>query len=582
MSKLQATQVAYGFTQGFVSVPNAVIVSPVNPTSTDFASIGQLWINPNDNAAYINTSITEGLANWSDITGGSGVFTSLTVNPGPISLTGTTTINTVGNANTTIGNSAGSGNVTISPGGNLTLDGAVVAIGDDAVTISIGNTNSGTSVTIDTGSAGLEIDGSGDADFTIGPSLTTGNITIGGTAQTGTITLGQSSEANNVYIGNGVGNTTIEIGDGGADNDITICTAATGSSIITLGSTSPLSCVTSINGTVTSINGTAIGMLVGSSGLTIDGAGDADFTIGPSLTTGNITIGGTAQTGTITLGQSSEANNVYIGNGVGNTTIEIGDGGADNDITICTAATGSSIITLGSTSPLSCVTSINGTITSINGTAIGMLVGSSGLTIDGAGDADFTIGPSLTTGNITIGGTAQTGTITLGQSADAQSIILGGSGDVNLELADGDGNNIITMGIGTGSNIITLGSPTATSCVTSINGTAILLDAEGAVGVTPATNNSSTTSLTINDRVGVAQFTGQTTGTSSNLVLTISNTQVSVGSGILLTVYNLGSNNALMTLHRVNVGSGSMTVVLTNNGTQALNGDIYVTFWVIS
>jgi hypothetical protein len=135
--------VGYGLSQ---SLP-AIFPVPINgkraPTANDISyQIGQVWIY--NGVAYMLASVLAGAATWLNLQsgGGSGSFSSLTVTPGPISLTGTTTINTSGSAVTTIG-TGGSGAVHI---GNAT--------GNTAVTGSLSATTSitaGTSITATSG-----------------------------------------------------------------------------------------------------------------------------------------------------------------------------------------------------------------------------------------------------------------------------------------------------------------------------------------------------------------------------------------------------------------------------------------------
>lgn len=123
------------------------------PTAADTGFIiGQIWVYLN-NAGYILISVANGAANWLIFTSaGAATFTSLTVTPGPISLTGTTTINTSGAAVTTI-NTGGTGALHL---GNAT--------GNTAVTGSLSTTTSLSATTTVTAGTGV--------------TATTGNVTI--------------------------------------------------------------------------------------------------------------------------------------------------------------------------------------------------------------------------------------------------------------------------------------------------------------------------------------------------------------------------------------------------------------------
>jgi hypothetical protein len=120
------------------------------PTVYDIATIGTLWVQPTDtsynpvNAVWIATGNTAGQQTWTSIEaqGSAGVFSSLTVTPGPIGLSGLTNINTVGSAVTNIG-VGGTGAVNI---GNTT--------GNTAVTGSLSTTTTvtaGTGITVTAG-----------------------------------------------------------------------------------------------------------------------------------------------------------------------------------------------------------------------------------------------------------------------------------------------------------------------------------------------------------------------------------------------------------------------------------------------
>lgn len=157
MSVSQRNNVAYGLSQALITEAPTPIISKRSPTASDFATPGTVWTNVLTNQVYILASIVANAATWVSVAGGAGVFSSLTVTPGPISLTGTTTINTTGNATTSIG-TGGTG------------------------LVNIGNTAAGTNI-----SGALTVSG-GTIDL---------NIT--GTAAT--------------HIGNGTGNTFIDNGN---------------------------------------------------------------------------------------------------------------------------------------------------------------------------------------------------------------------------------------------------------------------------------------------------------------------------------------------------------------------------------
>jgi len=71
---------SYGLGGPLVSVFPAPIVSKVNPTTQDFAEVGQVWINTLTFASYVLTGFDSGEAQWvtNPAGGGAGVFTDLT------------------------------------------------------------------------------------------------------------------------------------------------------------------------------------------------------------------------------------------------------------------------------------------------------------------------------------------------------------------------------------------------------------------------------------------------------------------------------------------------------------------------
>lgn len=116
-----------------------------NPTVNDHKyRIGTLWNNQLLNTVWMLTSIANSLAVWTELdnSGGSSTFSSLTVTPGPTSITGTTNINTSGAGVTSIG-TGGTGQTNI---GNTT--------GNTAITGALGTTTTltgGTGITATTG-----------------------------------------------------------------------------------------------------------------------------------------------------------------------------------------------------------------------------------------------------------------------------------------------------------------------------------------------------------------------------------------------------------------------------------------------
>lgn len=215
-------KVAYGLSEPLPVVAPAPIVAKRAPTTSDFAPIGQLWIEPVNssgaavNSAWILTSIISNSATWQliEYAGGAGVFSSLTVTPGPISLTGTTSINTSGSAVTTIG-TGGTGAVNIGNAtGNTAITGTLTtSAGITATTGNIVATDGNiTATAANRRVTGTGVYASGDAGGVAG---TTGLTNLANSAvSTGIMTINSTTAnpgANAGYLQMYLGSTTIFI-----------------------------------------------------------------------------------------------------------------------------------------------------------------------------------------------------------------------------------------------------------------------------------------------------------------------------------------------------------------------------------
>lgn len=221
---------ALGFVgQISVDVPAQVIAKRA-PTGQDHWPLGTVWIEPVNtagtavNGVWIATSVIGGVTNWANFSGGAGVFTSLTVNPGPVNLV------TVGSGAVNIGNAANASAITINTGpGNFVLlgNGNHVHLADDAAAnlVSLGSVTAGAQ-TIIAGGAGtgiggaaivLETDAAGDIQ--IGAPTHTGTIFVGTTTAIAgeSIYVGASVAPNTVIVGstNGAALTQVQAGTGG-------------------------------------------------------------------------------------------------------------------------------------------------------------------------------------------------------------------------------------------------------------------------------------------------------------------------------------------------------------------------------
>lgn len=242
VSNIQS-KVAYAFNQPLSTIFGSPIVAKRAPTGNDKAPIGTEWAQPVDtsgapvNGVWFLSSIIGNVANWVNVSGGSGVFTTLTVTGqstlGPTNITGATNINTSGAATTDIG-TGGTGAVNI---GNTT--------GNTAVTGSLSTTTSLSATTTVTAGTGI--------------SATTGNIVAA--AGNITATLGNiAASAGSVSAATSVtGATLYASGDGGG---VASQNALSNVSVAVAGGTGAFS-ITSTTGSGTGTNAGFIKIYVG-------------------------------------------------------------------------------------------------------------------------------------------------------------------------------------------------------------------------------------------------------------------------------------------------------------------------------
>lgn len=78
MSVSQPGNVAYGFSQSLLGVPNSPIIAQRNPTTNDKAAVGTIWINVPGNDPWILTSIVDNVATWVNTNASSAANTFVT------------------------------------------------------------------------------------------------------------------------------------------------------------------------------------------------------------------------------------------------------------------------------------------------------------------------------------------------------------------------------------------------------------------------------------------------------------------------------------------------------------------------
>jgi hypothetical protein len=243
---------------------------------------------------------------------------------------------------------------------------------------------------------------------------------------------------------------------------------------------------------------------------------------------------------------------------VGNGAVNIGNATNTGAITI-TAGTGNiALVGAGHTIGI-------GNDAAANTVIVGSTTGAAVTTIQG-GTAGVAVNTSAT-GTITIGLPTMTGTITLGQSTAVAG-------------------QVINIGNSAAPNAVNIGTLNGAAETTISAGTGgIVMLAGGNISMGPATPTpvaSPTATVVSNTRVGYAVFTGFSTAPAADQIFTITNSVVTANSAIFVTVGNQGTNDAEMTMTRVNAGAGTFNVDTINNGAAALNGNVTITWWVIN
>lgn len=165
-------------------------------------------------------------------------------------------------------------------------------------------------------------------------------------------------------------------------------------------------------------------------------------------------------------------------------------------------------------------------------------------------------------------------------SATASNITVTGAAD--LTVASSAGSVIVSSGEAT-SDAVYLHASNAAGGVSLTTGTSGLTMSTGGIWTAVdaiATSASPTASLTIDANLGTATFTGFTTAAAGTQTFTINNALVATTSALFVTVTNIGSNDAQMTMQRVKQTAGAIEVYTKNNGAAALNGNVVISFWV--
>jgi len=285
--------------------------------------------------------------------------------------------------------------------------------------------------------------------------------------------------------------------------------------------------------------------------------------------------GGTAcdSTGSITIASTNDAAQAILLNTNGGTSETI-DIVASQGTAVDSVAIGSTVGGIDVNAGAALINALTLRATNIAG-GITMTAGTGGLNLLTTGGQfvveateDATQAILLTTD----GGTSETMDLLVAQGTALDSLSLkstAGGIDVDSGLAS--------------SGAITIEASHAAGGIDILAGTGgITLDSDGFIDMVPVADSQAAAAVTINANVGVGTFTGLTVASAASQVFTVTNSLCTTTSAILCTMANVGTNDAQMSITRVEPKAGSFEVTCINEGAAALNGDCILTFWIIA
>jgi len=536
----------------------------------------------------------------------------------------------------TIGNGTGATSLVLNCGTGA------LNIGSNAIarTITIGNNTGASGLVLACGTGNFSLDGATGSTYNIGAATTTGTVTIGGTSQTGNFILGPSDGAMTMSIANSDGAKTINVGAGVNGNTISVGNGInTSAQVINVagGASAANSTVNILSGngsagtqTLNALTGNRAGALnlatgaaahVIAVGSASAGAITVDTAAGISLdaaTASNFTVTGAAD---LTLQTTAGSLNLLAGEddaacivieadaGISERIYIHSDQGTGNDSVFLESDVGGITLTSGKADAAAIdINAASGGMTVDCGLGISLdAAGASNLSVSGAG-IDLTLASSG--GRAVINGeeaaddairllsaaggldcdVALSCVITSSESnADSMQIVSGGGVDItatggaakDIDIACTSGSVNISAGEADAAAIVLNASNAAGGIDISTGGGSVDISSAGLVSMVAGTDSQAGDTCTINTNVFAATYTGFTTAAAASQVFTITNSLISTTSQVLITVSNLGSNDAQMTMTRVKQAAGSVAVTCTNNGAAALNGNVVITGWVI-
>lgn len=533
----------------------------------------------------------------------------------------------------TVGNNTGATQLVLEAGSG----GLDIGTAASAQSVTIGNVTGASAISMLVGTGNFSLDGVAGSTYNIGASTTTGSVTIGGTAQTGDLVLGSSSGTNAVKIANGAGASTVSIAAVQVAGAVNIGTAMT-TGTITVGGTGLQTGTVSIapgtgaqtvniatGGTgiktvniatgavanVVSIGSASAGAIAvdTAAGISMGAATASDFSV--SGATEDLTLQSSAGR-VIVKGEEAAVSAVELVSAAGGISassalqlslisseaavadsVRIQASAADGGIDVDAGTGGIAIDSTGAISLQGAAASdfsVSGAGVDLDlASAAGRIIATAG---EDAADAIYLHADAGTSEKIRIHSDQGTAADSVELESDVGGITLtsglASADAINLSASAGgvDIDGALQVNVASSqaaaSAIVINASDAAGGIDLTTGGGSIDLSSSGFVTMAPAVSSVAGNGLTINATVGSATFTGQTTAAGAQATFTITNSQVAATSALFVTVTNVGSNDARMTLEQVKPAAGSFEVMTQNNGAAALNGDVIINFWVIA
>jgi len=464
----------------------------------------------------------------------------------------------------------------------------------------IGNAGSGGAIALTTNTS-VSIDAKTASHFTVTGAA---DLTLNTTAGSVVITGGEAAvDAIDINASNAAGGVDIDSGTGGVDVDttgaITLDAAAasnftvTGAFDLTVNTTAGQLALSSGKAAVNAVRVNAsnaaggIDVDAGTAGITVDTTGllslDAAGTTNLTTTGAfDLTVNSTAGSVIVTGGEAAvDAVQINASNAAGGVDINVGTGGITVDTTGAMSfdAAAASNMTVTGAFDLTVNTTagqlaLDSGKAAVNAVRINASNAAGGMDID-AGTAGITID---TTGLLSLdsaGATnlTATGAFDVTVNSTAGSIVINGGESASdaIQLQAGAAAGGITINSGAaGTGGVTIGGGTV--------GNVSITNVQVAASAGP----SATVAVTSNVRVGSITFAGYTQAAGTTLVVTLTNSFIGLTSAILATATNVGANDAQMNVSRIKPAAGSAEITIVNNGAAALNGNMLLTFWVLS